>query len=164
LALTERDYRRWERFREQMLLATQALEEVYHPAFYTRIGLRYQNVIDRIELDMADTPWSSLVNPAIVGILSRDEMSSIAEQVETRSLLRLDDEITGAFVMLRHGLVRRKDGELAYSIDADFFTEERSDHDNAFRVLDRFNSLDGNLFRWAITEDLERALSPEPID
>src|SRR5688572_26663011 len=45
LALTANAYDRWENFRQHLDGPHRAMVEVYQPAFYTRIGLRYRDVI-----------------------------------------------------------------------------------------------------------------------
>ncbi|MDP2673715.1 MAG: TIGR04255 family protein [Dehalococcoidia bacterium] len=164
VALTEKRYTRWEHFREQLELAARALEEEHHPSFYSRIGLRYQDIIDKTKLGLGDEPWSSLVKPSIVGILGAEELSTVVQQVQTMASIRLDADVPSGFATLRHGLIRRSDGSEAYGIDIDLYTEERSASDHAFDILDGFNRVAGNFFRWAITPQLERALEPEPID
>ncbi len=47
VALSTGHYTCWEEFRKNMKLIAQALIDVYAPAFISRVGLRYQNVIDR---------------------------------------------------------------------------------------------------------------------
>ena len=50
-------YRRWEDFRKEIDLAREATEQCYAPAFYTRIGLRYEDAIVPDELGMANEEW-----------------------------------------------------------------------------------------------------------
>src|SRR3989304_2154776 len=83
LALTETNYQRWERFEEEMENAEQAFRGIYEPSFYTRIGLRYQNVIDREELKLQDHPWSDLLNPSVIGELGAPEIAAQVEGIQT---------------------------------------------------------------------------------
>jgi uncharacterized protein (TIGR04255 family) len=160
VAISERGYQRWEQFRDEIRRAQAALEEVYGPAFYSRIGLRYQDVIDKDKLGLGDEPWDSLINRSLIGVLGdRDVRDSVRG---TRSDARLQvDEVPGGFLTLRHGLVEQPAGaNLVYHIDVDLFTEERSDPKDVSGTLDRFNEIAGNLFRWAITPRLKDALGP----
>src|ERR1700733_5380548 len=47
LAIAEADYDEWPTLRRQIVTAQTTLEQTYAPAFYSRVGLRYQDVIDR---------------------------------------------------------------------------------------------------------------------
>ena len=50
IALAETNYERWESFREEIVKAESALRGVYEPAFYSRVGLRYRDIISRRNL------------------------------------------------------------------------------------------------------------------
>jgi len=167
VAYEDRNYERWERFEGEVERIHRALIEVYDPAFFTRIGLRYVNVIKRSALDLApDTPWKELVKPAFIGLLGLDDYRERVKESVSVSTLRLDN-VPGASVRIQHGL--RPVGtepyfEECYFIDADFFTEE---HTNVADILDRlraFHAHSGNLFRWVITNTLYEALRPRRLD
>jgi uncharacterized protein (TIGR04255 family) len=167
VAYEDRNYERWERFEREVERIHRTLVEVYNPAFFTRIGLRYVNVIKRSALDLApDTPWKELVKPAFIGLLGLDEYRDRVKDSASVSTVRLDN-VSGASVRIQHGLRPlgpEPNSELTYFIDADFFTEE---HTNVADVLDRlraFHAHSGNLFRWVITDTLYQALRPQRVD
>ena len=163
LALTETDYRRWEGLRPEIEFAKHAFEGVYKPAFYSRIGLRYQNQIDRAELGLGEEPWASLLNPSFLGILGAEAVRGRVQESRSDALVRVED-VSGAFVRLRHGVTRQgPDGGEAYVVDADFYTQEKGVSEHVFEILDTFNRLAGNLFRWAISRRLHDALAPVDI-
>jgi len=164
LAITEEKYHRWEAFREEIKLSKGAVEEIYTPAFYSRIGLRYRDVIDRAALGLAAEPWDSLVNPSLIGVLGAAEVRDQVQGINAEALVRLD-QIPGGFVRIRHGLTKpAQDGHEAYQVDVDCFTEERGASEDVSGVLNAFNRVAGNLFRWAITPRLRDALNPLDID
>lgn len=163
LAITEKRYQRWEDFRKEIKTAQVTLEEIYQPSFYSRIGLRYQDVIYKDRLGLESESWNSLVNPSFIGVLGASEVRDHIEDIRTQAVIRIG-EVQGGFVTLRHGLIRRsQNGEEVYMIDADFFTEDRGATKDVFDVLDRFNRLAGNFFRWAITPRLREALEPVEV-
>ena len=51
IALSTGRYTCWEEFRDNLKLIAQALIDVYAPAYISRVGLRYQNVVDRKKLE-----------------------------------------------------------------------------------------------------------------
>ncbi len=163
LVVDETSYTQWEEFREQIRLAMSALEETYHPSFYSRVGLRYIDLIDKAEIGLADVPWESLVSPSVIGMLGAKEVSGRVRGIRSVVLISLDDVVPGGAMRVQHGLVKSEDGRVAYRIDADFFTEERSATEDVFGALDRFNGLAGNLFRWIITPELKKALEPREL-
>ena len=161
VAFTETSYSRWEAFKEGILLAERAFRETRAPAFYTRIGLRYKNVISRKKFALEAQPWHELLQPHLTGLLGSRDLAQEVTDIRTVATIRVD-QVPGARVTLRHGLVPEPDGsQQAYLIDVDFYTEERSTPQDAFRILDDFHSAAGDIFRWAIAPPLRLALQPE---
>lgn len=164
LALEVKQYYRWEEFREYLLLALDALIKIYEPAFFSRIGLRYQNVIDRDSLGLISTPWKDLMSGFILGPLGENTMmSSIVENHGSFSL-RLNDE--GDLVRVQHGLGSDTDDEDSkekYFLDNDFFTSVKAPAEVAYVAskTDGFNSLNRRLFRSCIRDTLHDAMCPQ---
>ncbi|MBI3947761.1 MAG: TIGR04255 family protein [Armatimonadetes bacterium] len=156
LALTCRNYERWEVFRQHFQGPFEALQQEYSPTFYTRIGLRYRDVIRRSILGLVGVPWADLLQAPVAGELS----SGIAKSVistKCDTVVELGERL--GRVRVQHGLVD-KENEVCYVIDSDFFTEERTEAGNVLPQLDRFNRRAGHLFRWCITETLHDAMGP----
>lgn len=163
LALTELRYLKWELFRKELEKAEKAIREVYNPAFYYRIGLRYRDVISRRNLGLTEEKWQALLQPHIVGELGTPEVSDAIVVMQTQSIIKTN-EVPGGQVKFTHGLVRSPGtDEECYMIDADFSVEKREGLNAPFEILDKFNRLAGRLFRWAITDTLHRAMEPESI-
>ena len=164
ISVTTTAYERWESLREAMRLAEEAAREVYGPAFYTRVGLRYQDAIRKEALGLQNDRWASLISPHFAGLLAADAVQDEVRLSQSITVLQLA-EVKGALVHIRHGLANLPPAkELAYVIDTDFYTQERCTGEQAFATLDTFNQLGGDLFRWAITPRLSTALEPEPVD
>lgn len=164
VALDTRAYLRWEDFRERIASVTAALRELYEPAFYTRIGLRYIDLINRSELGLADACWSDLLAPHIAAELGAIEISPEIEHVVRELKIRLPEE--EEFLQVKHGF-RNPDvavREQSFLIDADFFAEGQREIDDATGILDRFNRSAGNWFRWCISPRLDEALGHVPPD
>lgn len=168
VSVTENDYTEWDHLREEIQRAKTALEEEYTPPFYQRVGLRYQDVIDREAIGLEGAPWDALLDPALIGMLGPGFVRDEIDQVYTQASVNLADVVEDGSVTLRHGLadLERENGESddVYVIDADFFTTSKSEGNDVLDILDQFNRLAGNLFRWAITDTLRDALDPMDVD
>jgi len=163
VALTDHKYQRWEQFRRELVLAQTSLEEVYQPTFYSRIGLRYRDVIDKEEIGLGNEPWDSLLNSPLIGLLGASNIGGHVRTIQTEASIKID-EVPGGFATLRHGLGPPSQGEKpVYVIDVDLYTNERSSGNDVSSILDRFNRIVGNLFRWAISSKLHQALEPRAI-
>lgn len=163
VAVSDRAYRRWEDFRSQVERAKTAVEKWYSPGFYSRLGLRYRDLIQRSKLGLEDVPWEALIHPSVIGLLGEQNIRDRIHSANSVAVIDLDDHVKGGIARVQHGL-GQADGEETYVIDVDFFTEERSPCDGVFDGLNTFNRLAGNLFRWAVTDKLHAALEPEDIN
>jgi uncharacterized protein (TIGR04255 family) len=160
LALTETDYTNWENFIRDFSVVRRAFEEIYEPADYIRIGLRYVNLIDREALGLAGTPWSALLNPYIAGLLRDEEVSSELTTTQAEHEIELP-AVPGGLVRLRHMLAATESGDPVYFIDTDLSTTVRAHGDQVSDCLAVFNRVAGYVFRWAATPYLREALLAE---
>ncbi len=159
LALQCTAYKRWEEFRQELLTALDLLGKIYEPSFFTRIGLRYRDVITREALGLKDVPWGELLSAR----LASEFHSPISDAVEgSWHQLSLRMQGDAAKVTLQHGL-GSKGGEVCYSIDSDFYTAEQTGAQNAPTILNYFNRQGGRLFRWCIADRLDAAMEPLPV-
>ena len=161
IALTTERYERWEGFRDRLRHAVAALEAIYDPTFYTRVGLRYIDVIRRSELDLIEVPWSELLAPNILSELDSN-LEHAVKEVKHEALIALDEAMGD--VRVRHGLnPAAASGEETYHIDADFYTSQRTERNVINDRLDYFKTQAARFFRWCLTEQLHHAMAPEPI-
>lgn len=161
VALTTTAYHHWEEFKAHLESSLRALLEIYRPAFFTRVGLRYQNLVQRSKLGLGDQPWSSLLKPQIAGLFTIPDLQ-VGEALSVASI-RLPQE--DGLVRIRHGLAQAVGAsEECYLIDSDFFTERRTNAEHTFRTLDYFNSQSGRLFRWCIDDRLHIAMEPKQVE
>jgi uncharacterized protein (TIGR04255 family) len=163
LSLSTQSYPRWERFREQLRLPLSALTGIYQPSFFTRIGLRYQNLINRERIGLTSVPWSRLFRKEILGELALKEFEE--NLLDAKRVLRINRPSRGAIVLLQHGLSKVQGiDELAYIIDFDFSSANKVEVDHAESFLDTLHEGIGRAFRWCITDELHNALEPVPLD
>ena len=163
LALSTTDYDQWEHFRDQLRVPLAALIDIYDPSFFSRIGLRYQDAIDRAALGLEDIPWSRLLRKDILGELALPQFEANLEQV-ANSTIRIKLPDGSGSLILRRGLVNLQERkEICYMIDFDFFAEEKTEVADAESTLDHFNAMAGDAFRWCITDTLRDALGPREL-
>ena len=164
LAFTDSDYRRWEQFIEEVRTAKLAFETVYEPAFYSRVGLRFRDVIDREELGLGEVPWADLLRDGLLGFLHDEGVRSRITETHTQLAIGLD-EPHGSLMAIRHGLAKRSDtGSDGYVIDIDCFISGKVSINEVTSALESFHRVSGNFFRWVIRSTLSKALRPRPLD
>jgi len=161
LTLAASDYKKWEDFKEHFEIPLKAFVEEYTPPFFSRIGLRYQDVIQRSELQLTNIGWGELLESHIAGEFSSTAIANDIVRCVNQLTISLGEN--NGMVLLNHGLVPNQNNETCYLIDSDFFTENRTKVSDAIQKLDYFNKQAGRLFRWCITERLHDALEPQFI-
>jgi uncharacterized protein (TIGR04255 family) len=164
LAVSCSRYRSWEEFVPLVSQALDAFQLTYHLGMFTRVGLRYINVVARDDLGLSDRPWSDLLQPHIAGGFLGPSLSEADVLAKTTVLtVKLSD---GDHVLLRHGLVTQNETKkIAYLIDSDFYNEEQRDAglDAILEVAGRLHTNSGRLFRWCISDRLHVAMDPKPV-
>ena len=162
VAVKTSKYTCWEEFRGYLELLLNALVEVYKPAFMTRIGLRYQNAIDRRALGLEDASWRDLLADFVLGPLAVNKMMNKVTEHHGGTLIQLDNE--GDFVHIQHDLVIDKTADsshIIYLLDYDFHSNEETEAGNVISKLNEYNSLNRRLFRSCIRGRLHNAMGPE---
>lgn len=166
IALTASSYESYEQFKQRLKEALEIFERIYKPSFYTRVGLRYQDLIIRSKLGLEDKIWSDLIAKHIASELHDPQLYSSIQAITKSLILKTGN----GQVNLNHGLVTIKEpsknnDEVAYLFDADFYTEQKIEGDiNVWNVLDEFNKSARKLFRWSITDTLHNAMQPQSVD
>jgi uncharacterized protein (TIGR04255 family) len=160
IALTSARYTRWSEFKSYFVPAFNALIELYTPVIISRIGLRYQNIIQRSRLGIDAVDWAELLQPYIAGPLTDKKIAPLIRGAFQTFEVSLGEKTGSA--RIQHGLVDLPEGERCYLIDSDLFTEEQTEVSHALAALDKFNKEGTCLFSWIITPRLHAAMEPEP--
>ena len=161
IALTSTKYVNWEDFLETFNYILKVLTDIYKPAFYTRVGLRYIDVIIRSNLKLAEKSWEELLEPHILGLLSSPVKNSVLSN-QSITEINLADEISK--VKITTSLVTKPDNnEKCFMIDSDFFTQKRTKITDLESKLDFLHYRATRLIQWLIKDELHRAMNPKEI-
>jgi uncharacterized protein (TIGR04255 family) len=156
-------YTRWEEFRDRFVKVSSAMERSYTPPAYSRIGLRYFNVIRRSALKADNVPWSELIQPYIAGELSTTELAGGIDSASRQLHCRLGED--NCYLTLKTGLaLAEPTKEKCFVIDSDIHTHGLTETTSGIPTLNGFNQKSRLLFRWCIRERLHDALDPTPAD
>jgi uncharacterized protein (TIGR04255 family) len=161
IALTCRSYDRWENFKDYLLPVLSALQEVYAPTLFTRLGLRYRNVIRRSVLGLNEVAWSDLLQPWIATVFTSGDITPDVERSGGDYVMRLPDGQGHAHV--QHGLVEEASKESCYVIDADCYNDHQTETHNVPDRLDSLHDQARRLFRWCLKDRLHKAMRPGPL-
>ena len=139
--------------------------EIYHPAYFQRVGLRYLNAVSRRDLDLEDTPWRELIEPMYLGMLASETME---ERAFSRCTQDVEAALPGGCRMKLHvgpGLLKRgqdsSDKEVKLILDLDVSLSGNMAVKLAAAGMNTVHANAGMIFRDAITETLHDAMEPE---
>ncbi len=74
IALSTLAYTQWEEFAQKLDKVLALFIQIYQPAFFERIGLRYVNAVSRNRLGLQDELWDDLINAPFIGVLSEPDV------------------------------------------------------------------------------------------
>lgn len=160
IALSTDRYEVWEDFKQKLDIPLKTLINVYSPSHFSRIGLRYRDVIQRSVLDLDGVSWTDLLQAQILGVLADSDIGNSVQNLESVYEISLPDgEST---VRISTQLTQdRNAGEVCYVIDSDFFKARKTSTNDVIGKLDYFNQHAFRLFRWCITERLHKSMEPQ---
>lgn len=160
IAISTADYKQWSEFVQHVEAAFTALADSYAVPIFTRIGLRYIDVVSREKLGLGDYLWKDLFRRSALGLFGEDEIKGDA-LLESTSLTALSLDDVGK-AQIRTTFSRPSEGgDLTFTIDSDFFEEHPvKGTDDAIGILSSFNKEAGRAFRWFISDQLHDALGP----
>jgi uncharacterized protein (TIGR04255 family) len=164
-SLTTSSYKNWEQFEAEFNSALHAFLRCYSAVkVVNRVGLRYQNIIDKKALGLSDRKWSELIHPHAGGML-------VVPGLDTENLQTLENTSQMKFgersITIRHQVVTDANDtqNRALLLDADFFVEAPTGVESSSipEKLDQLHKLSGPLFRWSITDVLHEHLKPTKV-
>lgn len=159
-------YTSWEDFARKLDKPLAAFIQVYKPAYFERVGLRYLNFISRGDLGLSTTPFSQLIAPCYLGPLAEED---VQETTVARSSVDAEMAIRGGCRVKLHagpGLVKKDgkpDKEVKFIFDQDLYLPGQLPVNLSAGALQTLHSQANSLFRGAITDELHDAMEPEAI-
>ena len=166
VALSTLRYTRWEDFAQKLDKVLALFIQIYQPAFFERIGLRYVNIFSRKALELEDEPWRELIASPYLGVLAEedvDERSTRKCSVDVEMSL---DSTCRVKVHAGPGMVKKnmpntpQDPEVKFILDMDLFMGGQLDPRMAAAGLETLHGHSTPLFQGAITDRLHSALEP----
>ena len=159
-------YTDWETFAAHMDQPLAAFIQLYRPAYFQRIGLRYRNVFSRKALKLEDKKFSELFAPCYLGPLADVEAN---EATASRCTIDLEMAIRGGCRMqLRAGPVREsrvgpENSETKYLFDQDYYIAGNIPPHLSAAAMNTLHNQAWAIFRGAITDTLHNAMKPETV-
>ena len=156
-------YTDWEEFAAMLDKPLAAFIQLYRPAYFERVGLRYLNFISRQALDLSGTAFRELIQPQYLGLLADEE---VMEANASRCSMDAELALRGGCRAKIHagpGLVKRngqQDQEVKFVLDLDLYMAGNVPVNHSAGALQTLHSQAYSIFRGAITDTLHDAMEP----
>lgn len=160
IAVSTLNYTQWEHFREKIEYVVSIFEKVYEPAFYTRVGLRYIDVIERSTIGLLDRKWTDLMQPHVLGIVVNYEDGINAYLSEAEFKDQINNVVTKTHFEFVHA---NGNEETSLLIDCDYFKNETVSVGKVSELSEKLHNHSSNFLRTAIKDDLHNAMQPVEI-
>ena len=165
IALSTLRYTRWEDFALRLDKPLAQFIQVYEPAFFERIGLRYVNAVSKSRLGLTDLLWDDLIRSPHLGILGEPDVD---ETLVGRSALDTELTLGEGLRMKIHagpGLINggKQDPEPKFILDGDFSRTANLTADKVPDTLEELHRYAERFFHGAILPELHEAMGPTPI-
>lgn len=163
LALATPAYTNWETFANKLDSVLVPFIEVYNPAFFERIGLRYINAVSREALDLEDTPFSELIRPGYLGLMADEDVN---ERAFGRLTQEAEVSLPGGCRLKLHcgpGMIKRnnvEEKEIRFILDNDVFMVGNIEMKHSAGALNTVHTNADRIFRGQITDTLHNAMDP----
>jgi len=167
IALSSVRYTTWEDFAAKLDEVLAMFIQVYQPAFFERIGLRYVNAFSRKRLQLEDVLWDDLIHPPFIGVLGE---ADVDETTVTKSALNADISLPdGLTLHLQCGPGKlapqqaNKDEEVKFILDHDYAVRSKMQAQEVPGKLEGMHRYAVRLFRAAVSDQLHAAMGPTPL-
>ena len=156
-------YTSWEDFAGRLDKPLASFIQIYKPAYFERVGLRYVNFISRGSLGLPSTPFRDLIESCWLGPIAEED---IQETSCGRCSINAEFAIRGgcrARINAGPGKIQRNgqtDPEVKFIFDQDLFMPGQIPVKLSAGALQTLHTQAWSIFRGAITDKLHEALDP----
>ena len=174
ISLSTVRYTGWDSFAHLLDEPLGQLIQVYKPAYFERIGLRYLNGFSRTLLGLEGRRWNDLIQPQYLGVLDDDDIDEasvsrcsvdVERQLDARCKLRVHAGPGNVQRTIRtgNGVQTLNEPEPRFILDMDVFAPGQLRLESAAETLELIHSHADRLFSEAITDTLHEAMEPVEI-
>lgn len=167
IALSTHAYVRWEEFARRLDQILAAFIRIYEPAYFSRVGLRYINAINKKAFGLEEYAWRDLITAGYLGLMGDEDAQ---EQAFAKNEQSINASMPGgakAGIKCGPGTMRKVNNrtgsstqEPVFMLDLDLFMDGKTPINHAVPALNIVHGNADSLFRGAVTDTLLEAMSP----
>jgi uncharacterized protein (TIGR04255 family) len=164
LSFVTSHYTKWEDFFSALQKPLQALNEIYKPTFFERVGLRYIDAFQRSSLKLDNYRWDELIEPTALCFLSDENVKNDVVSYSSVSEIKLTDNVTARVITaLGYVVGKEQNKEPAFIVDTDLYFG-RIEIANAEKALAELHNHSTKIIGAIIKEKLRDAMGPTKHD
>ena len=161
IAISSLSYDQWENYRKKVKSIRETFERIYQPQFYTRVGLRYKDVIDRLRFGLQDKGWVELIQPSILGVINATNQFTLKQWSTSSEFTYVGTDIA---TKQQLSLALKIGNPLPVMVfDCDYFKMGNIKSDTIEEISDQLHDKSSTFLRNAITEELHQAMDPQAL-
>ena len=161
-------YTKWEDFAAKLDPVLAQFIQIYQPAYFERVALRFVNIFSRKALELEGVPYRDLFQPAYLGLLAEDD---VREEQFSLAGQDVDLALSGGCRVKMHagpGMLQqanqKKDNEVKFILDNDVYMNGKLPVAQCAPALQTIHLQADRIFAGAITERLHEAMEPVLLD
>ena len=156
------NYKNYTEFRGRLENALQTFSEIYEPSYFTRIGLRFQDIANEVFLPNMKGSVATFVPNHVFPELRMHIASNIDNLHKVSRFADDDVKVTVSHLYFKasgtFGL-RHVPNKMSYLIDIDCYSENKMRGiSDVLTRCDSFKQHIWNIFQWSITDELRTAM------
>lgn len=167
IAVSTLSYSDWEEFAHMLDRPLASFIQLYKPAYFQRVGLRYMNLISRAKLNLEGTPWAELIAPAYLGVLTEEDFSEsnllhygydVQLKLDSSSIAKIH---AGPGKIQVKNSTAPQDPEVKFIFDMDLSMSGNTPCGLAAASLEMLHGHANRIFEGAITDTLREAMGQQ---
>lgn len=139
----------------------EAMIDIYSPAFFSRIGLRYIDAISRKKYNKENSEWTSLISSSALGMLANERYYNNVTGLQNISEIYLSDKCSARLISSL-GTLNNAPDDKCFIFDSDIFTKTKTDKNiDAIKTqLNELHDYSFSIFESIITQEMRVAMEP----
>lgn len=147
-ALSTTRYQHWSIFVDDLAAVSKAVKAIYHPAYASRIGLRYVNRLSHTTTGLDNMQdILELIRPELTAVLRSDAWSNPEEWTSQLVLPDRNGKLALRFVF------NSKEAEPFFQLDLDYFEQGKIALSELGKRVDKYHQVIYRAFRWCLFDE-----------
>ena len=165
LSLSTHKYEHWNDFSKRLTKIITVFQKIFSPLFYTRVGLRYIDLIQRSRYKLDNIEWKEIIKPYYLGNLinlNNETINSYISEIESLSPNKKIG-IKSHIELVNTQNINTNLIEKALVFDTDYYINSKTELDQLEAINKELHSQSHDFIHNAVEKMLEEKMEPTTI-